>query len=186
MKGLIIIPDITGFTNFVKNINIDTGVFITTELLNSIIENNTLGLTIAEIEGDAILFYKLGNPLAPAQIFDGLKIMYEAFNDKLNTLKNLFNLTATLSLKFIVHYGDVNVYNIKGFKKLFGQTVIEAHCLLKNGNGRTNYILLTNDYISASPNFTWHTATNWAYTSSHSTMLAGLRTIDYSFYTYAA
>jgi len=59
MQGLIFIPDISGFTNFVKNIDIDLGVSITSDLLNGIIDNNPLDLDISEIEGDAVLYYRL-------------------------------------------------------------------------------------------------------------------------------
>lgn len=186
MKGLIIIPDITGFTGFVKNIDINLGVAVTSELLNTIIDSNCLGLEVSEIEGDAVLFYKLGNPLSAALVFEGLKKINVAFNNKLRELKALHAIEANLSLKFIVHYGEINVYTIMGFQKLYGQTVIEAHSLLKNGAGQTKYILLTQDYLAAT---TCPTDTNlycWQYASSHSTPFAGLRTIDYSFYTYAA
>ena len=55
MKGLIFIPDISGFTNFVKKIDDELGWKITRELLIEIIESNPLYLEISEIEGDAVL-----------------------------------------------------------------------------------------------------------------------------------
>lgn len=58
MQGLIFIPDITGFTNFVRKIDIDLGVSITRDLLNEIIDNNDMELELSEIEGDALLFLK--------------------------------------------------------------------------------------------------------------------------------
>ncbi|MDO9374380.1 MAG: DUF2652 domain-containing protein [Bacteroidota bacterium] len=186
MKGLIIIPDFTGFTGFVKNIDIELGVSITSELINTIIDNNTLGLVVSEIEGDAVLFFKLGEPVNLTEVFDGLKIMHGAFNRKLRELSAQHHLDVNLSLKFIVHYGELSVYDIQGFKKLFGQTVIEAHSLLKNGAGQTNYILLTQDYISSNSDATCFQSAYWKYNSSRSTMVKGLRSIDYSFYTYAA
>ena len=186
MKSLIIIPDITGFTNFVKNTDIDLAVSITSDLLNTIIDSNCIDLEVSEIEGDAVLFYKLGGPVNMPELFECLKKIYEAFNNKLEELKSSHNFEAELSLKFIVHYGEVNVYNIKGFKNLFGQTVIEAHCLLKNGEGQTNYILLTQDYISSVSSITEYNSTYWIFSSYHSTMFTGLRTIDYCFYKYAA
>ncbi len=186
MKGLIIIPDISGFTNFVKNIDIDLGVSITSDLLNEIIDSNTLDLEISEIEGDAILFYKAGKPLPLKNVFAAFKNIHEAFNNKLESLKSLYNIEADLSLKFIVHYGDINVYNIKGFRKLYGQTVIESHCLLKNGEGNKNYILITEDYFKALDQaVSIGNLSNWAYTTSSSQSFTGLRRIGYSFYNYS-
>lgn len=185
MKGLIFIPDISGFTNFVKNIEIDLGVAITSNLLNEIIDSNPLDVELSEIEGDAVLFYKLGKPLPLEEVFAGFKSMYDAFNRKFKSLKEAYNIKADLSLKFIVHYGELNVYNIKGFKKLFGKTVIESHCLLKNGNGQTNYILITEDYLQALNHSAKATVmNNWKYNLSTSKFFLGLRTIGYSFYNY--
>jgi hypothetical protein len=149
MKGLIFIPDISGFTNFVKNIDIDLGVSITSDLLNEIIDNNPLDLDISEIEGDAVLYYKIGKPIPLQQVFNGFQRMYEAFDKKYKRWKLLYNLEADLSLKLIVHYGDIIVYDLKGFKKLYGETVIESHRLLKNGSDASEYMLITEDYVKA-------------------------------------
>jgi hypothetical protein len=149
MQGLIFIPDISGFTNFVKNIDIDLGVSITSDLLNGIIDNNPLDLNISEIEGDAVLYYKIGKPIPLQQVFDGFQYMYEAFDTRYKRWKLLYNIEADLSLKLIVHYGDIIVYDIKGFTKLYGEAVIESHHLLKNDNDATEYMLITEDYVKA-------------------------------------
>ena len=60
-KGLIFIPDISGFTRFVNDVEIDHSRHIIQELLEVIINSNQIGLEISEIEGDAILFYKYGD-----------------------------------------------------------------------------------------------------------------------------
>ena len=149
MKGLIFIPDISGFTNFVKSIDMDLGASITRDLLNSIIDNNPLDMNLSEIEGDAILFYKLGKPFPLEEVMSGFKNMYEAFDSRFKKWKLQYKIEADLSLKLIVHYGDIIVYDIKGFKKLYGETVIESHSLLKNGSGIADYILVTEDYVRA-------------------------------------
>jgi hypothetical protein len=149
MKGLIFIPDISGFTNFVNSVDIDLGVSITKDLLNVIIDNNPLDLEISEIEGDAVLFYKIGQPIPLQEVFSGFRRMYEAFDKKYQSWKLLYNLQADLSLKLILHYGDIIIYDVKGFKKLYGETIIESHQLLKNGNSVSEYILITEDYVKA-------------------------------------
>ncbi len=149
MKGLILIPDISGFTNFVKSIDMEHGASITSDLLNSIIDNNPLDISLSEIEGDAILFYKLGKPLPLREVISGFKKMHEAFDACFRKWKSHYKIDVDLSLKLVVHYGDIIVYDIKGFKKLYGETVIESHNLLKNGNGIAEYILITEDYVKA-------------------------------------
>ena len=49
-NGTVIIVDISGFTKLVYNTDLATGKNITLSLLSSIIRNNRLGLSIAEIE----------------------------------------------------------------------------------------------------------------------------------------
>jgi Protein of unknown function (DUF2652) len=149
MKGLIFIPDISGFTNFVKNIDINLGVSIIRDLLKNIIDNTHPDMNLSEIEGDAILFYKIGQPFPLKEIIKEFTNMYEAFDIRFKKWKLQYDIEADLSLKLIVHYGDIIVYDIKGFRKLYGETVIESHNLLKNGNGISDYILITEDYVKA-------------------------------------
>ncbi|MDX1410162.1 MAG: DUF2652 domain-containing protein, partial [Saprospiraceae bacterium] len=55
---LLFIPDISGFSKFVKHNEIRHSQHIVEELLEAIIDANEIGLEISEIEGDAILFYR--------------------------------------------------------------------------------------------------------------------------------
>ena len=57
-KGLLFIPDISGFTRFVSESEISHSRLIIQELLDTLINANQMGLEVSEIEGDAILFYK--------------------------------------------------------------------------------------------------------------------------------
>ena len=178
MKGLIFIPDISGFTNFVKNIDMNLGASITSDLLNSIIDNNPLNMDLSEIEGDAILFYKLGKPFPLEEVVSGFKNMHEAFDKSFKKLKLQYKIEADLSLKLIVHYGD-----IKGFKKLYGETVIESHNLLKNGKGITDYILVTEDYVKAlNQNISDLLVAETEYPSSKSESYSGVKKIAYYFF----
>ena len=109
-----------------------------------------MDIQLSEIEGDAILYYKIGEPISfLSDMFAGFKKISEAFDVKYNSLKAQYNIEAPLCLKFIVHYGTIKVYDILGFKSLYGETVIESHRLLKNGSGLSNYVLITDDYFSA-------------------------------------
>ena len=59
---MLFIPDISGFTRFVNEVEIEHSRFIIQQLLEVLIKANEVGLEISEIEGDAILFYKFGEP----------------------------------------------------------------------------------------------------------------------------
>ena len=62
-RGLLFIPDISGFSRFVNEVEIEHSRFIIQQLLEVLIRANDSGLQISEIEGDAILFYKFGEPV---------------------------------------------------------------------------------------------------------------------------
>ena len=51
-QAIILIPDISGFTDFTSATEIDHSAHIITELLELIIASNETGFTLAEIEGD--------------------------------------------------------------------------------------------------------------------------------------
>lgn len=185
MKGLILIPDISGFTSFVNTVDDNVGVSIISELLRDIIDNNILSLELSEIEGDALLYYNFGSPISSEELFQGCTKMYESFKTRYTRLKTKYNLKAELSLKFIVHYGEISVFALKGFRKLYGSTVIESHSLLKNGKGKSDYILITEDYFKAfqtwqPDNFDSQWKSNRLFLSQH----VGLREIAYTFYDY--
>ena len=147
-EGTIIIPDISGFTSFVNSMDFSLGKEITIELLQVIIDQNILNLTISEIEGDAILFYKKST-LTLQQVKKQYEQMLSAFSDKVNTLSLQYGFEIKLSLKLVAHYGEISTYTIGGFEKLYGKPVIEAHQLLKNPIKSNSYFLITEDFFNA-------------------------------------
>ncbi len=153
--GIIFIPDISGFTEFVTQTEISHSNHIIKELLEEIIENNNLKFQISEIEGDAVLFYKLGNPPQLEKIITQAKSMFIAFHSHLNIIERdticqcgACQTASNLSLKFVTHFGEINEVNVGNFKKLMGSDVILAHRLLKNNIDEKEYLLLTNNYLA--------------------------------------
>lgn len=149
-KGIILIPDFSGFTDFVLSHSLYVGGYITQKLLNSIIDNNTMAFEISEIEGDAVLFYKYGNPSDVSSIIQQATKMKDAFGKCLEELHQQLKMKINLSLKFIVHYGTFSEYVIGKFKKLYGATVVESHKLLKYHYVKNqSYILFSKEYLQA-------------------------------------
>jgi hypothetical protein len=126
-----------------------SGRQIASELLSIILHANFLGLQVSEIEGDAILFYKYGPPPKFQQIMKQYELMLIAFKKRLRELhgnRKLSNLE--LSLKSVVHFGPIAEYKLYGFKKLYGEVILEAHQLLKNNIPSHSYILATQDLLN--------------------------------------
>ncbi len=154
-KGLLFIPDISGFTRFVNEIELAHSRYIIQQLLEVLINANQTGLEIAEIEGDAILFYKFGEPVNLGVLYSQVEKMFCAFHQylaaydhrKICQCKACVS-AASLTLKVISHYGEFATYNIKQFKKLIGKDVIVAHQLLKNDIEQHEYWLVTQNLLA--------------------------------------
>jgi hypothetical protein len=149
-NALLFIPDISGFTQFINDTQVQHNHRIVAELLEVLIESNRLNLTVNEIEGDAILFYRLGNPPTPGEIIEQSKNMYIAFHRHLKKygVSRVCNCAACnsagrLTLKTVAHYGSMSLQKIQNREKLFGTDVIKVHRLLKNDVPDREYILIT-------------------------------------------
>lgn len=154
---LLFIPDISGFTRFVNDTAISHSRHIIAELLEAIIDADELGLTVSEIEGDAILFYRPGAAPQTAETLAQVEKMYVAFHSHLQTYEDqricqcgACCSAVDLELKFIAHHGIVAQERVKDYSKLFGRDVILVHRLLKNDVPYTEYALLTDDLLAAS------------------------------------
>lgn len=157
-NGLLFIPDISGFTQFVNKTEIEHSSYIITELLENIINSNQLGLSISEIEGDAVLFYRFGKPPSLEEMYRQVETMFCNFQKKIKSYEQRRACQCSaciaakdLSLKVITHYGEFSTYNVKNYSKLIGKDVILAHQLLKNEISHHEYWLVTNRIFDAQP-----------------------------------
>jgi hypothetical protein len=157
-KGLLFIPDISGFTRFVTETEIEHSRYIIQDLLEILINANETGLEISEIEGDAILFYKFGAPMQLEALYKQVEKMFCAFHRHLVAYeyRRLCQCKAcisaiNLSLKVITHYGEFTSYNVKNFSKLIGKDIIVAHQLLKNDIEQHEYWLVTDSMLPQAP-----------------------------------
>ena len=153
-RGLLFIPDISGFTQFVNEVEIEHSRFIIQELLEILIKANDLGLEISEIEGDAILFYKFGEPQNLESLYRQVEKMFLAFHGYLIAYdhRKICQCKACisaidLSLKIITHYGEFTPLNVQRFNKLIGKDIIVAHQLLKNDIAQHEYWLVTKSLL---------------------------------------
>ncbi len=149
-KSLLFIPDISGYTEFVQNTEVEHSQHVITELLEILIDANTQQLQLAEVEGDALFFYKEQEIPSREKLLAQVETMFTAFYSHLKLLeKNRIcpcNACATapnLKLKIIAHCSDLQFINVQNKRKPFGSEVIEAHRLMKNSVDSDNYVLMT-------------------------------------------
>ena len=186
-QAIILIPDISGFTDFTSSTEIDHSAHIITELLELIIASNENGFTLAEIEGDAILFYRKGLSLRREQLINQCLRTFHKFHEQLNIIERdtvcqcgACQSATNLTLKFIVHFGNIKEIKVAQFVKATGVDMIIAHRLLKNNVDSHEYILITGSCCEAvgqcdpSPMLTW---------SKSSYTYPAIGDIDYEFAT---
>lgn len=153
-KGLIFIPDISGFTRFMHETEIEHGRHIIQELLETLVNANQIGLEISEIEGDAILFFKFGQAPELEALYRQVERMFCDFHKYLIAYDNrrfcqckACVSAVNLTLKVVAHYGEFTTYQVKNFRKLIGKDIIVAHQLLKNEIDQHEYWLVTQNLL---------------------------------------
>ena len=154
-NGYLILADISGYTSFVAQTEIEHADLALSLLLEAIIEKMNVMFTIAKLEGDAVFAYmeesKLQEGKAMLELID---VSYAAFRDKAADLFAHATCACkaclavpTLDLKFIVHHGEYIIQQVAGIRDLLGTDVNLVHRLLKNGvaesTGWKGYAVLT-------------------------------------------
>ncbi|NAS10728.1 DUF2652 domain-containing protein [Poritiphilus flavus] len=149
-RSLLFIPDISGFTKFVQTTEIAHSQHVISELLEVLIDANTQRLRLAEIEGDALFFYKEDAIPSQEKLLAQIETMFTAFYSHLKLLEtnricpcNACATAPDLELKIVAHSSELNFIEVRGQRKPFGPQVIEAHRLLKNSVQSDNYALIS-------------------------------------------
>ena len=153
-NATILIPDISGFTEFMTNTEHSHSLQAITMLINAIIEAVGDEYEISEIEGDAVLMFKKGPSPSTKEIQDTCLKIFNAFHFRRQWMQQhavcpckacleISNLT----LKFVAHHGVVSEMKVGRFITLTGTDVIVAHRLLKNSVPSNEYLLLSEQLL---------------------------------------
>jgi hypothetical protein len=162
-SGFLVLADISGFTEFLTQTELEHGPPIITELLEAVIGRIAPPLEIHGIEGDAVFALGPdGKVLPPASLRAVLRAAFAAFRAKQRELAaddscncRCCRSVDKLRLKAIGHHGPFLEHTIGGHAQISGPEVILAHRMLKNGVKETaDYALLTRpalDYMDLDP-----------------------------------
>ncbi|MDQ1095375.1 MULTISPECIES: DUF2652 domain-containing protein [Chryseobacterium] len=146
-QGMVFIVDISGYSHFIRDVDPTEGLIIIRRLLSKIIDCNRLSFRISEIEGDAILFYRMGIAPSVEDVVRQFAQMRNAFKRIILLYQQKFPEIGQLELKAIAHYGHIEEFKIDRFSKLYGNTLVDAHRLLKNSIPSNAYVMLSTDYL---------------------------------------
>ncbi|HUR30562.1 MAG TPA: DUF2652 domain-containing protein [Saprospiraceae bacterium] len=151
----ILIPDISGYTEFVSKTEVAHGTHLLNHLLETIVKSTNSDFVVSEIEGDAVLLYKKGTPPSKLEIIKQCELIFTSFHTQLNGIDSIricqcvACLSVTnLTLKFVVHFGTISENKVSTFVKASGLDMIIAHRLLKNSIKSSEYLLLTKNYLT--------------------------------------
>ncbi len=154
-RSLLFLPDISGFTNFVQTTEAEHSQHVVAELLEVLINANTLDLQLAEVEGDALFFYKEESIPSLENLLVQVENMFTAFYSHLKMLEanricpcNACAAAPALELKIIAHSAELQFIVVQDNRKPFGAQVIEAHRLMKNKVTSDNYVLISQELAS--------------------------------------
>lgn len=168
--SLLFLPDISGFTEFVNTTEVAHSQHVISELLEVLLDANSIKLQLAEIEGDALFFFIEEEVPSMEMLLAQIERMFTAFYSHLKLLEtnricpcNACAMAPNLQLKIIAHSGELQFINVQNNCKPFGTEVIEAHRLMKNSVDSDNYVLMSkslsdeikipSDYMSMLYNF---------------------------------
>lgn len=155
MRGHLVIADISGYTRFLTDSELEHAHGIIAELLNAVIGAMQAPLTVSSVEGDAVFMYgTMPEGTSGQAVLESVELLYGSFAGALETM--VLNTTCqcnacaninSLGLKIVMHCGDYVKTEIGGRETLSGPDVILVHRLLKNriveDTGIADYMLVT-------------------------------------------
>ena len=160
-RGFILIADITGYTTYLNESELEHAQGTLTDLLELLIEHTKSPLIISRLEGDAVISYGLEGGFLSGQTFlETIENTYVDFRRaiELMVLNNSCRCNACanvslLDLKFFVHFGSFVLQQIGNHEELLGTDVNLIHRLLKNSvsadTGIRAYLLCTEAAVAA-------------------------------------
>jgi hypothetical protein len=149
-EATILIPDISGFTEFMRTSELSHSSHAIHIFIDTII--NTVGeeYEVSGVEGDAVLFIKKGPPPAKEEILATCLEIFNAFHFKRKWMQQHIICpccacqgVVNLTLKFVVHHGPVAEIKLGRFITHSGTELIVAHRLMKNSIDNHEYVLIT-------------------------------------------
>ena len=155
-RGYFVLADISGYTPFMAESELDHAYVILNDILTLLIKNLTPTLRLVEVEGDAVFVYVPESSMTRGEtILEIIEATYVAFRDRKGMMQHnsvcpcvACRSIATLDLKFVAHYGDYALQRLPGSKeKPVGSCINLVHRLLKNpireSTGWQSYALFT-------------------------------------------
>lgn len=157
-QATILIPDISGYTEFVSKTEIDHSSHVLNHLLETIVDSIGEDYVVSEIEGDAVLLYRKGEAPSKQDLVAQCLKTFRAFHREIRSMAGTVVCQCGacqgmpgLTLKFVVHFGTISEIRVARFVKASGLDMVIAHRLLKNHIDGHEYLLFSRSYLDRVP-----------------------------------
>jgi hypothetical protein len=140
IDGYILIADISGYTMFLSESELEHAQGVLEALLEVMIENTTQPLVISRLEGDAVISYAAKDKfLQGTTVIEMIESCYVSFKRAIKLM--MINTTCkcqacrnipNLDLKFFLHFGTFGLQPMPTYTELIGNDVNIVHRLTKN------------------------------------------------------
>jgi Protein of unknown function (DUF2652) len=149
--GVLVLADISGYTEFVTGTELEHGPAIIAELLGQVMRQLSPPLEIQEVEGDAVFAVGPDRIVErPSGLLDVLEDAFTAFKTRQRELQADASCRCVacrnvgkLDLKIVAHHGRFLRQMVGDRTQATGVNVLLAHRLLKNRLPGRAYILVT-------------------------------------------
>jgi uncharacterized protein YndB with AHSA1/START domain len=154
-EGALVLADISGYSRFVQQTEVDHSWSILHELLDTMVRALQGRMDVSQVEGDAILFI---SGLTTPDVIKALESTFVAFHRRLRDMDAVTTCPCSacanigiLKLKFVVQHGKFSRQRLGNVEQLHGADVIIPHRLLKNHVPSKEYLLVTDTVLQRLP-----------------------------------
>ena len=158
-SGILLIADISGYTEYLAGADLEHAPIIATDLLTRVVDSIHPTFEVNKLEGDAV-FASSRSDVTGDALLAVIDQTYGAFRNRLIGVSQATSCgcmaceaVPNLDLKLIAHWGNFKRERIAGRDELVGREVIVVHRLLKNTLGfagpASGYVMITDDCTRA-------------------------------------
>jgi hypothetical protein len=151
-EGVLVLADISGYTAFVTQTEMDHSWEILHELLEVMVHSGQGRLEVSQVEGDAILFI---SGLHEEEVIRAVEDTFVSFHRRRRDMVavtgcpcNACQSIGILKLKFVVHRGHFSRQRLGSVEQLHGSDVIVPHRLVKSSIPIKEYVLATDAVLN--------------------------------------
>src|SRR6187549_3950506 len=184
-NATILIPDISGFTEFMTSTELGHASHAINMLIDAMLEAVGEEYEVSEIEGDAILLIKKGPAPSKKEILDTCMKIFNAFHFQRKWMQQhticacgACQAIINLTLKFVVHHGPLAEIKVGRFVKQSGTEMIIAHRLLKNSIDNHEYLLMSDKLLQQTTDSSEEIELEWTHSSDE---YASIGKVGYQF-----